>query len=258
VINNWDITETNLSRLSGKIPEVAVIPTGAVEPHNFHLPEGQDWLHTTYVSKESCMQAHEKGTSVIWLPTIPFGVDCNMLDFPIAVHVSQETLNSMLRDIIFSLNSYRIKKILIINGHGGNDFKSFIRQIQCDIDVYVFLCNWWTVGSDVYNEIFENVDDHSGELETSVALALHPHLVEKDKAGSGLARPFRFEAVEKGWISTSRRFSKLNDHCAAGDPSKASAEKGRKYIDIVVKRVSDFIVELSKEKTDNLFPQIQN
>ena len=256
MINDWDITQTNLFRLSQIKPEVAVLPTSAIEPHNRHLPEGQDFLHTKYIAEQICKNAWEKCKSVICLPGIPYGVDCNLLDFPIAVHVSQTTLNAMVRDIINSLHKYGIKKILLLNGHGGNDFGPFIRQIQCDIDVFVFQCNWWTVGHDKYDEIFDKPDDHAGEFETSVALALFPELVEMQYAGDGKVRPYRFEALEKGWVKTSRRFARLNDHCASGDPANASAEKGRKYLEIIINRISKFIVELAQTPIDKKFPHI--
>ncbi len=256
MINTWNLTETNLAKLEKDIPQVAVISTAAVEPHNRHLPEGMDWLHTTYIAKECCRKAHESGGAVLYLPAIPFGVDCNLMDFPIAVHVSQSTLNLMVREIIESLRHYGIRKFVLLNGHGGNDFKPFVRQIQCDSDVFVFLCNWWTVGMDQYSTIFEKPDDHAGEFETSVALALYPQLVEMENAGPGKSRPFRFEALRNGWVSTSRRFACLNDHCANGDPSYASADKGHAYLQLVIERISTFLTELSNTPIDGVFPHM--
>jgi len=254
VINEWDLTQTNLHRISQRKYEVAVLPIAAIEPHNRHLPEGQDWLHTTWIARECCRIAWERCQAVICLPTIPYGVDCNLLDFPLAIHVSQSSLDAMVRDIIISLRKHGIRKVLLLNGHGGNVFQSLVRQIQCDLDSYVFLCNWWTVGGDRYAEIFEKPDDHAGEMETSVALALYPELVEQAQAGNGAARPFRFEALAKGWVSTSRNFSRLNDHCACGDPSRATAEKGRAYLKLVCDRVSVFLVELAQSPIDPTFP----
>ncbi len=257
MINEWDLTETNLGRLAQQKFEVAVLPIGAIEPHNRHLPEGQDFFHTTYVAKQSCQIAWDKCHSIIYLPTIPYGVDCNLMDFPFAIHVSQATLDTMVRDIISSLYHYKIRKIVIINGHGGNDFAPLVRQIQCDLDVHLFLCHWWKVGIDKYNEIFEKPDDHAGEFETSVALAICPDLVEIDKAEKALPRLFRFKALNQGWIQTSRRFKNLNDFCAVGDPANASAEKGRKYLDLVCQRIGEFLIDLAKTPIDKLFP-LQN
>jgi creatinine amidohydrolase len=74
------------------------------------------------------------------------------------------------------------------------------------------------------------------------------------KAKDGTPSPFRFEALNKGWVQTSRRFSRLNDHCAAGDPMRATAEKGKKYLDIVIKRISSFLVDLAQSPIDEIFP----
>lgn len=253
-INDWELLTTNQHNLLQNSYEAAVLPIGATEAHNRHLPEGMDWLHATAVARRACRRAWEQGGRVILLPGIPYGVDCNLMDFPLSIHISQATLDAVVRDIVAALNHHGVKKVVLVNGHGGNDFVPLIRQIQSDMDSFVFLCDWWKVGQDKYNEIFENPDDHAGELETSVAMALFPKLVKPENAGDGTVKPFRFEALRNGWVRTSRDFAKINDHCAAGDPSKASAEKGNQYLDIVVSRLSDFLVELAQTPADENFP----
>jgi creatinine amidohydrolase len=254
MIEEWDLTATNLGRVSKRKYEVAVLPTAAIEPHNFHLPEGQDLRHTTHVAREATRIAWQSCQSVVCLPALPYGVDCNLMKFPLAIHVSQATLDAMVREIIVSLRRHGIRKVVIMNGHGGNDFIPLVRQIQCDTDVHVFLCDWWTVGRDRYGEIFGRPDDHAGLMETSVALAIHPELVESGSAGDGRPRPFRFEALREGWVRTSRDFARLNDCCAAGDPAGASAEKGRMYLDLVCGRIGAFLAELALAPVDERFP----
>lgn len=254
MIAEWDLTQTNLFRIRRRKYEVAVIPTAAVEAHNLHLPEGQDFLHTTHVARRCCESAWKESPNILCLPAIPFGVDCNQLDYPMAIHVSQATLDAMVREVIVSLRRHGIRKFVILNGHGGNDFTPLVRQIQCDLDVFVFVCNWWTVGKDRYCEIFSLPDDHAGQMETSVGLELFPHLVEMRQAGDGKVRPFRFEALRKGWVTTSRNFARLNDHCAAGQPQGATANAGKAYLDLVCERVSKFLVDLGKIPIDANFP----
>jgi creatinine amidohydrolase len=256
MINEWDLTATNLHRLSQRRYEVAVLPVAAIEAHNRHLPEGQDLRHTTYVARRCCETAWTECSSLICLPPIPYGVDCNLMSFPLSIHVSQATLDAMVRDIVVSLLKHEIRKIVIINGHGGNDFTPLVRQVQSDLPVHVFLCDWWKVGHDRYDQIFDAPDDHAGEFETSVALALYPELVEHDVAADGQARPFRFEALEQGWVRTSREFSRLNDHCGVGDPSQATAEKGHEYLDLVCDRISRFLIELARTPIDENFPHV--
>ena len=254
MIDEWDLTATNLHRASGRNYEVGVIPVGAIEAHNRHLPQGQDLRHTTHIARRCSRDAWERSQSILCLPPLPYGVDCNLMAYAVTITVSQATLDAMLREIIASLRTHGIRKIVILNGHGGNDFGALIRQVQCDTDVHLFCCNWWTVGHDRYDEIFDNPDDHAGEMETSVALHLYPELVEPDVAGDGIAKPFRFEALRKKWVRTSRNFAHLNDHCAVGDPSKATAEKGRQYLDLVCGRITDFLVELAQTPIDETFP----
>ncbi|MBN2416193.1 creatininase family protein [bacterium] len=258
-MRRWMLSETNLAELRKRMPEVAVIPAGATEPHNYHLPQGQDHLHTAYVAEECCRIAWEKTGAVICLPVIPYGVDRNLQDFPLAMHVSQSVLDALIADLVGSLVHYRIHKILIVNGHGGNDFTPLVRRLQADGGAHLFLCDWWTVGGDVYGEIFSMADDHAGEMETSVAMAIHPELVnDPAAAGNGRVRPFRFEALQRGWVYTSRRFSRLNDHCAAGDPAAASADKGRRYLDVIIERISAFLIDLANAKIDDCFPHLSD
>jgi len=253
-IDEWDLTSTNLHRIKKRKYQVAVLPIGAVEAHNKHLPQGQDYLHTTYIARRCCQLAWKKCRSVICLPPIPYGVDCNLLAYPLTIHVSQTNLDAMVRDIIVSLRHHGIRKIVLMNGHGGNDFKPLIRQIQTDLDVYVFLCDWWKVGLDNYKKIFTKSDDHAGQFETSIAMALYPHLIEPNVAGPGKTRPFRFKALRKGWVQTSRDFAKLNDHCASGSPAGASAGRGARYIELTCRRLSQFLTELAQTPIDKLFP----
>lgn len=255
-IREWDLTETNLRRISKRHYEVAVIPTCAVEAHNWHLPEGLDFIHSTWVARRSCELAWPRCESVICLPAIPYGVDCNLSDFPLSLHLSQDTLNQVLRELFTSARSFGIRKFVIVNGHGGNDFTAFVRQIQSEMDIHLFVCNWWTVGFDRYDEIFEHKDDHAGEMETSVMMHLHPHLVELEHAADGEVRPFRFEALRKGWVRTSRNFGRMNDHCAAGYPHKADPEKGRRYLELATGRIADFLVELADTEIDEHFPHV--
>ncbi len=257
MIEEWDLSQTNLRRIALRKYEVAVLPIGSTEAHGYHLPEGQDTLQVDYVAKRSSRQAWERCQSVICLPPVPYGSDCNLIDFPLTIDVKQSTLDLVVRDVVSSLVKHGIRKVLIINGHGGNNFMPLVRQLQCDTGSHIFLCDWWKSFLDHYNEIFQKPDDHSGEVETSVALSVHPELVEMDHLGSGKMRPFRFEALEKGWVLTSRRFARINDHCAVGDPTGATAEKGKLCMDIVCQRISDFIVDLAKTPIDDSFPHIK-
>jgi creatinine amidohydrolase len=256
MIEEWDLSSTNQRRILAQHYEVAVLPIGATEAHNLHLPESTDWRIAAHVAREVCRRAWEQGGGVICLPGLPFSGDCNLLDFPLAIHVSQATVDAVISDVARSLRRHGIRKVLLLNGHGGNQFVSLIRSLQHETDVHLFLCNWWSVGSDRYGEIFEKPDDHAGEMETSVALAICPELVELQHARDGHAAPYALEGLRQGWVQTSRRFARLNDHCAVGDPRAATAEKGRRYLEIVCSRIASFLVELAQASTEEPFPNL--
>ncbi|MDK2973566.1 MAG: creatinine amidohydrolase [Candidatus Sumerlaeota bacterium] len=253
-IREWILAETNLRRIKQRQYEVAVLPIGATEAHNWHLPEGQDTAQADYVARRACELAWPQCHSVVCLPPIPYGVDANLMSFPLSMHVSQAVLDAMVRELLTSLKHHGIRKTVIVNSHGGNDFTALIRQVQPDLDIHVFLCNWWTVGKDRYAEFFGDPGDHAGELETAAGLALHPDLVEMEHAADGAPKPFRFEALEKGWVKTSRDFGRLNDHCGVGNPHAATAESGRAYFELVCERLAGFLVDIAKTPIDRQFP----
>ncbi len=254
MVDEWDLCDTNLKRISERDYKVAVLPVGATEAHNYHLPQGIDSRHAAYVARRCCSAAWQREPTIVCLPTLPYGVDCNLLGFPISIHVSQANLDGVVRDIITSLAKHGIRRTVILNGHGGNEFMPLVRQLQSDSGVYVFVCNWWQVGQDKYGEIFDEADDHGGEMETSVALAICQESVEMKQAGSGQTRPFALEALRRGWVRTSRDFSRATFDCAVGDPSKATANKGALYLDLVCERVTEFLVDLARADDDELFP----
>ena len=100
MINEWDLTQTNQKRIMNNKPNVAILGTSAIEAHNYHLPEGQDFLHTDAIVKRVTKESWDKTQSVICLPTLPYGVDCNLMDFPLTIHVKQSTLDLMITEIV--------------------------------------------------------------------------------------------------------------------------------------------------------------
>ena len=252
----WLLEELDFARVrqQEKPYQVAVLPMGATEPHNYHLPYGNDFLTTRRVGERICEAAYRRGGKVLLLPTIPFGVDSNLLGFPLTIHVSLKSLEAVLRDVIRSLECHGIYKLVLLNGHGGNELKPLLREWYGTIKVFVTVVDWWKVGHDRYAEIFSKADDHAGEMETSVALALYPELVELDKASDGAARAARFEAIRRGWAAITRPWHLLTESSGVGDPRAATREKGERYLELVTERLAQFLVELSAAEMEETFP----
>lgn len=251
----WHLAETNYGDMRDRPPfEVAVLPFGATEPHNYHLPYGTDTLQVDVLADRACAAAHERGARVLRLPTIPYGTETNQMRFPLAMNVNPTTLAAVVGDLVASLETHGILKCLLLNGHGGNDFKWLLRQMYGNTSVHLFLCNWYKVASDQYPTMFEDPGDHAGEMETSMVLAHAPELVAMEQAGPGRMARTKLEAVNRGWVEITRPWHLLTSDSGAGDPRAATAEKGRKLTEIVVDRLAAFLVEVSTCPLDDAFP----
>ncbi|NUQ66158.1 MAG: creatininase family protein, partial [Pirellulales bacterium] len=75
-------------------------------------------------------------------------------------------------DVVESLEAHGVSKLLVLNGHGGNDFRQMIRELQMRTPLFLCTLNWWTVPG--LTHLFEDPGDHAGELETSLMMHLHP------------------------------------------------------------------------------------
>ncbi len=259
----WKLAETNYAYVKAHAFEVAVLPLGATEPHNLHLPYGTDIFEADLVGEQICAAAHERGAKVVLLPTIPYGTETNQMAFPLAMNVNPSTLTAVIRDLVDSLARHGIRKIVLLNSHGGNDLKPVLRELHGATPGQLFLCNWYAATADIHREIFAVRDDHAGEMETSLGLAYFPDLVVRNPDGSlaadeGAVRTSRFEAVNRGWVSITRPWHLLTTNSGAGNPHAASAEKGRQLMKHVVDRLATFLVELSAAEIDEKFPFVRD
>lgn len=255
----WKLAETNYGYVKEHKFEVAVLPLGATEPHNLHLPYGTDLFEGEIVGEKICEAAHDRGAKVVLLPTIPYGTETNQMAFPLAMNVNPSTLFRLVTDLVDSLAQHGIHKLLLINSHGGNDLKPLLRELYGKTPVQIFLCNWYRVLADIDHEIFDRRDDHGGEMETSFGLAFFPELVARTDDGEltadeGAMAATRFEAVNRGWVTLTRPWHLLTTNSGAGNPHAAAADKGRRMMDLLVERLSTFLVELSEAKLDKRFP----
>ncbi len=255
----WLLAESNLATIREHDWEVAILPLGATEPHNLHLPYATDSIQVDAIANEMAKRAWELGAKVLVLPTLPFGTETNLREFPFALNLNPSTIFAVLSDLLASIESSGMRKLLILNGHGGNELKPWIREIYGKTEVQVFLCNWFTVLKDVASSLFQHTEDHAGEMETSLLLALRPDLVKRLADGSlaaddGAVRPFRFEALEHGWISITRPWHLLTQNSGSGNPHMASKDKGFQTIELLCNRLVPFLVQLACEPLDANFP----
>src|SRR5438132_14255037 len=121
------LAETTWKSVRETAFDVAVLPWGATEAHNYHLPYGTDTIESDHFAAESARKAWEKGARIIVLPTVPFGVQTGQLDIPLCLNVNPSTQLALLGDIARSLGEQGIKKLVVLDGQGGIDFREMDR-----------------------------------------------------------------------------------------------------------------------------------
>ena len=256
----WILAETNFWQVKQTDYQVAVLPMGATEPHNLHLPYGTDSLEVETLGSQACQAAWQRGAKVVLLPTIPYGTETNMSRCALAMNVNPSTLGRVIADLTASLAEHGIHKLLILNGHGGNEFKPAVRELMNQSPVQLFVCDWFRgLSSDLQGELFDDPGDHAGAVETSLGLAFFDHLIRKEPDGSlaaddGAVRKSRFDAVNEGWVGISRPWHLLTTNTGSGDPHGASREKGERLMQVMVQRLSEFLVQLAESQLDDEFP----
>lgn len=236
--NNWKtIKEAEFA--------AAVLPWGACEAHNYHLPYGTDIIEADHIAAEAARIAWEKGAKVIVLPAIPFGVNTGQFDVKLDINMNPSTQFAILNDVIEVLNRQGIYKLIILNSHGGNDFRTMIRELGLKYPkMFLCACNWYQ--SVDQKQFFENKDDHAGEMETSVILHLTPHLVRPlSEAGDGAAKKFKVSAIREGWAWAERKWMQVTKDTGVGDPRKATKEKGERYFKAVTEKVGQFFYDVA-------------
>jgi creatinine amidohydrolase len=252
VYRPYVLAETNWAGVRATQFSTALLPWGATEAHNYHLPYATDNVQAEQVSIRAAERAWNRGARVIVLPTIPFGVNTTQLDIPLTINMNPSTQASVLGDVVRSLEGQGIFKLLILNAHGGNDFRQLIRELQPTTRVFLSTINWWSC-VDV-KQFAEDAGDHAGEAETSAMMYLVPDAVRPlSEAGPGRARPSRLTGIHEGWAWAPRRWTQVTDDTGIGNPAKATAAKGESYVNAAVARIADFLVELSALESDDLY-----
>jgi creatinine amidohydrolase len=254
VSESYRLLDLTLADLRKRKTQVAVLPMGATEPHNLHLPYGTDVFEAEGIADRACREAAQKGAKVVLLPTVPIGSNRSTLGFPLTLNLDHSTLFAMLKDITDSLEVHSVRKLVIVNGHGGNYLRHILKDIYGRTKVFLSLINWWEVGASLRTKLFENPGEHGDEMETSVMLYLCPELVHMDQAGRGRARKSKLRSVNEGWVKIVRPWELVTFDSGYGDPRKASREKGKKYVEFTVKRIAEYLVELSRAPISKAFP----
>ncbi len=252
-IRPYVLKETNWKTVKATDYKVAILPWGATEAHNYHMPYATDNFEAEYLAEVSAGKAWDRGAKVIVLPVVPFGVNTGQLEVDLCINLNPSTQYKILTDITDVLSRQKIDKLVILNSHGGNNFKQMIRELSTEYpDVFVCVVNWWQVLD--AHEYFDEPGDHAGEMETSVMMHITPDLLlPLTEAGDGSVKKFKIKGLKEGWASTQRHWPSVTKDTGVGNPAKSTVKKGEKFLEAITNEIGEFLVDLANSDKNDLY-----
>jgi creatinine amidohydrolase len=252
-MNIYLLADSNWKDIREQQIDLVILPWGATEAHNYHLPYATDNIQVDHIAAESAKKAWDLGAKVVVLPTIPFGVNTGQTDIRLNINMHPSTQAAVLKDVIEVLNRQNLKKLLVLNGHGGNDFKTMLRELGVTYpEMLLASCNWFQALDK--SRYFEHEGDHADEMETSLMMYLAGNLVRPlAEAGSGKEKQFKVKALREPWAWMERKWSQVTNDTGVGDPSRSTSEKGEKYFNELTDKLAEFYKELANADPDDLY-----
>ncbi len=242
-----DLSVSNYGTTRNLDYSMALLPWGATEPHNLHLPYLTDAILSHDIAVDAAQKALDRyGIRSMVMPPVALGSqNPGQRELKFCVHSRYETQKAVLTDIATSLYHQGIRCLLIVNGHGGNGFKNMIRDLAVEMpDMLIASSEWFKVCP--AKEYFDNPGDHADERETSVMMHYHPELMNLSDAGDGHFRTFRPETLRRGVAWIPRNWAKVSDDTGIGSPAAATAEKGARFADAVTDSYAELIRDLTE------------
>jgi creatinine amidohydrolase/Fe(II)-dependent formamide hydrolase-like protein len=238
-----------------KVVDIALLPVGATEQHGRHLPLDTDAHDAEYLAREVAKAC--KTPRPIVLPLIPYGVSYHHEDFRGTLSVSPSTLASVVHDVGMGAARNGIKKLVVINGHGGNGPALHFAAQMINRDARIFTCvdSGETSDTDVYALADTPNDVHAGEIETSTSLALRPELVQMNKARKFVPKfsSHYLDFTSKRSVTWHARTARISPSGVMGDPTKASRKKGERIWKVMIGNLVELVEHLKEMSLEEIY-----
>lgn len=245
----WPIARERLGE-----SHVALLPVGAIEQHGPHLPLDVDAYDAERLCREVAQQCSHPRPLV--LPLIPYGVSYHHDDFAGTVSIGPDILSRLVHEIGMSISRQGIDKLVIVNGHGGNDPALHFAAQLINRDAGIFTCvdTGETSDTDIDDMASTHNDVHAGEIETSTTLALRPEVVRKDQMAPAVPRfsSHYLDFSSKRGVGWYGHTLKISPSGVMGDPTRASAEKGRRMWDTMVRNLVEMVEDIKGLTLDEI------
>ena len=255
VAHDGVLEEMTLEEVAAMRPEVVVLPLGSTEPHGPHLPHGTDTYQVTAMAREGVSQANRRGARALLYPALAITNNANMRKVPFALRIGVRTLMQVVIDIVLQCKDDGIRKVVIVNGHGGNPpaLQAAMREMA-SMDGMPFVCvaSLWNLKREGFVNPIEHGSDHAGERETCQMMHLHPELVHADKLADNKTGVLKVKHLAT--TEFIRPWHLFVPATAMGETRKSTAEKGKAVCESTAEGLADLLVELSGAKWDERFP----
>ncbi len=230
--------------------DVAILPLGSTEQHGPHNPLGTDHLIARVIGEEVA-----KRTNSVCLPVTPFGVSAHHRQFWGSISIEPKVFRDYVLNVLFSLRYYGVRKVLVVNGHGGNApaLQEAARKMR-DEGMFVSVFQWWFATRKLLPDLFSLEErGHAAAEETSMNLALHPELVKmKAVVDEKSKKPHVESEGEIGWIFDTVDYTRSG---VFGIASSASTERGKKDFEAVIEELVKHVNVLKKVNMEDLLPK---
>jgi creatinine amidohydrolase len=228
-----EITSSEFAKLAKKKPLV-IVPFGSVEEHGSHLPLCTD----AFQAEEVAMRVAQKFGALV-CPTVKYGECVSTRNFPGTLSISSKTVRHLAYDIVSELVRNGIDKIMILTGHAGSAHMAALKEgamgmVEKDKRLKIMLLSDYDLAYQLLGKEFPATDGHGGLIETSRILNIRPELVGDSRPRGARSGP-RFMLLQDP--------EKYNPTGIVGDTTEASAAKGKKLDDYIVRELSKLVAE---------------
>lgn len=247
-----DLTVSNYGTARQLHYDLVILPWGATEAHGLHLPYLTDSILSHDIALDAARLALQRhGVRCMVMPPVTLGShNPGQRTLPFCIHARYETQRAILGDIVASLHVQGQRRLLIVNGHGGNNFKNMIRDLAVDYpDFLIATSEWFKMVAP--KDYFSIVGDHADEVETSVMMHYHPDWVNLAEAGSGDSRAFRPDALRDHSVWMPRNWGKVTVDTGIGDARQSTAEKGRRFAEAVAVKYAEFLFQFASARSED-------
>ena len=252
------LSEMTIDQVREFGPEVVLLAVGSTEPHGPAMQYGTDAWAVDYIARHATVRANDQGARVLMYPTLPIGNNVNFVAWPFVCRIGVRTLMLTLLDIIEAVEQDGIRKVVLLNGHGGNTdaMNAVLREHygRTPSDRRAFVCVTTSLPSKEATAMVEHPSNHGGESETSRQMYIRGEGVDASKLDNFPRGVPTIDLLEDPRIRWVRPWHLHYPVSAGGDARKSSVEKGKALVESGIDGLAKFLVELSDAPWHPDFP----